>query len=386
MRSKRKWRTAAKPKLAVLVNTIAPYRLPIYAGLTEHFDTLVLHGGTEPNRSWDLHVPSDLKTKHVATRQLRVRKQTGVKGIRDTSYVHFNFGLLWSLPRFQPDAIISNELGLRTLLALLYSGVTGVPLWVWWGGTLHSERHISRERRWLRHLLADRVSHWISYGASSTAYLESLGVRSPSIVQIQNCVPAWNVETKPEGAMNWFAGEPAPVLLATGQLIARKGFHTLIEACGRLAKRGKHFTLVLVGSGPERDSLRKQARDAGIQNFQILEHQTQAPLYALYRRADAFVFPTLEDVWGLVVNEALLAGCPVLCSCYAGCADELVPPEQIFDPLSAESFDRALEMAFNGALRAVDPANLMTCEQAARTIAQSVSRRIHAPPLLLRTQ
>ncbi len=62
---------------------------------------------------------------------------------------------------------------------------------------------------------------------------------------------------------------------------------------------------------------------------------------AVYRSGDILVFPTLEDVWGLVVNEALWSGCPPWSSVYAGCAKELVPMNSIFDPLDPADLDQS---------------------------------------------
>jgi glycosyltransferase involved in cell wall biosynthesis len=62
------------------------------------------------------------------------------------------------------------------------------------------------------------------------------------------------------------------------------------------------------------------------------------------------VFPTRDDVWGLVTNEALWSGLPVLVSVYAGCAKELVPPESTFDPLDEADFATKLRLAVAGQL------------------------------------
>src|SRR5580658_9395595 len=79
-----------KKKLAVLANVIAPYRVPILASLADTFDTLILHGGTEPNRTWNVELPQALKSRRVFTLQIPLRKKTGTPGISDTTYLHLN--------------------------------------------------------------------------------------------------------------------------------------------------------------------------------------------------------------------------------------------------------------------------------------------------------
>ncbi len=64
-----------------------------------------------------------------------------------------------------------------------------------------------------------------------------------------------------------------------------------------------------------------------------------------YAAADAFVIPTLEDNWSLVVPEAMSCGLPILCSKYNGCWPELVHPGRngwVFDPLDKEDMARCL--------------------------------------------
>jgi hypothetical protein len=125
-----------KKKLAVLVNVIAPYRLPLLGALADSFDTLVLHGGSEPNRTWAVNLPQKIQSRRVFTLKIPLRKKTGVDGITDTTYLHLNLGLVWWLLRFRHQVILSNEMGLRTIIAILYAKLARVPVWVWWGGTI----------------------------------------------------------------------------------------------------------------------------------------------------------------------------------------------------------------------------------------------------------
>jgi glycosyltransferase involved in cell wall biosynthesis len=97
----------------------------------------------------------------------------------------------------------------------------------------------------------------------------------------------------------------------------------------------------------------------------------------VYRSADALIFPTLEDVWGLVANEAILSGLPVLCSQYAGCAHELFAPESIFDPHDINEFEEKLRIATEGRLSKPDPSRLKTTPQNAGELIRAIEHSIH---------
>ena len=362
-----------KKKLAVLANVIAPYRVPILASLADTFDTLILHGGTEPNRTWKVDLPQALKTRRVFTIQIPLRKKTGTSGISDTTYLHLNVGLVWWLIRFRPDVILSYEMGLRTVIAVIYGKLARVPVWVWWGGTLHSERNISVARKCFRQCLIRLIDRWLSYGGTTTEYLESIGVPRMQISQIQNCVPQEIFQAIPARSSNLLKSTGRPLLLTVGQLIPRKGLDKLIEACGRLARSGAKFSLVIVGQGPELTRLRRLAKENAIEEFEILPNQPQPVLNEIYHSADAFILPTLEDNWGLVVNEAMWAGLPVLCSKYAGCAPELLPESNIFDPMSPASFDRALAKVFDKSIPPADCSTLLTWQEVSALICRSLA-------------
>jgi glycosyltransferase involved in cell wall biosynthesis len=362
--------TAVKPKLCILLNMIAPARVRLYSALAEHFELLVLHGGTEGNRDTWRHVGKTLPNATIVRAwgwQIPIiRRERGQ--FFDRRYIHITPGYIWHLLKFRPAVVISNEIGLRTIIALMYGTLFRVPVWVWWGGTLHTERKISAVRKILRSAISRRARHWISYGQTSTEYLLSLGVRADTILEIQNAVDESRFATRPEPV---FYPEPRPVLLCVGQLVARKGVSLLLHAAAALQKEGRKFSLLLVGSGPDEQILKQLAQDLGLSNVHFCAAQKPEVMPSIYRSGDVLVFPTLEDPWGLVANEAIFSGLPVLCSKYAGCACELFPNENLFDPENPEEFKEKLRATLAGRLMKSDPGRL-------KTIAQIVTALIHA--------
>ena len=93
--------------------------------------------------------------------------------------------------------------------------------------------------------------------------------------------------------------------------------------------------LTIVGSGPEECNLRALVRNLNLARVQFAGFVDQAALPSYYGNADAFVFPTLGDTYGLVLLEAAAAGLALVASCHAGATKDLVRNSEaglVFDP------------------------------------------------------
>lgn len=370
--------SSRRAKLAVLTNIIAPYRVPLFAWLADRFDLMILHGGQEANRDWNNIEQLPTKTRVVRAWGWQVRLSKKVKGqVFDEKFIHITPGFLWHLLQFGPDALISNEMGFRSIIALAYGALFRKPVWIWWEGTIHSERDINIVRKAVRKIFLTNVRHWISFGDTSTAHLVHLKVKRERILQLQNAVdekrfaapvdPAWTIQ-------------PKPVVLYVGQFIERKGVKLLLEAAAKAQQSGLEFSLLLVGDGREKQALQQRAENLRLKNIQFMPMQSQECMPAVYRSADLMVLPTLEDVWGLVANEAILSGIPVLCSKYAGCAEELFEPKHLFNPEDSEEFLRKLTAAITQGLPKADVSRLKTIPQLGDALVDELNRWL--PPTL----
>lgn len=230
-------------------------------------------------------------------------------------------------------------------------------------------------RKLLRGLISPLVKHWIGYGETSTEYLTSIGVPRERILQIQNCVDERLYLPPIEAAVNL---NSKPVFLYVGQMIRRKGVDKLLEAVGKVQAKGHNFSLLLVGGGDEKAALETLAEELDLKNVHFYPPQSPEAMPAIYRSADYLVFPTLADPWGLVVNEALWSGVPVLSSIYAGCAPELLPQENLFDPLNLDDFEAVLTRALLGEISPVDRSRLKTCAEVADLIVTQIGQTLES--------
>jgi glycosyltransferase involved in cell wall biosynthesis len=366
---------AAGRRVALLTNIVAPYRVPVYRRIGEVFDLRVFYSGEEENRSaWGEPGTGldGIPVKRYRGLTLRLPKLRE-RIFYDYGFVHVNPGYLLDLLKLRPRAVVTNEMGFRTVSALLYGTLFRRPVWVSWGGTLHTERGVGRARKILRGVIVRWARRWISYGETSTEYLRSLGVPRERVLQVQNCVDEGMYRRPERPAVHI---EPGPVLLYVGQMIGRKGASELLKVAARLQEEGYIFSLLLVGGGPEKEELEALAGRLGLENVRFYPPQPPERMPAFYLSADYVVFPTLEDVWGLVVNEALWSGVPVISSVYAGCAEELLPERNLFDPTDADGFADALRRTLDGEIEPADTSRLRTCSEVGDMIVEDIRRGI----------
>jgi glycosyltransferase involved in cell wall biosynthesis len=186
-------------------------------------------------------------------------------------------------------------------------------------------------------------------------------------------------------------GARGVTLLCLSRLLPHKGIPQYISALRRLmgAVPEGAFTALFAGEGPEAETIERAAKDfpRAIRNLGMV---LPGEIPRLFAASDVLVFPTLRDCWGMVVNEALAAGVPVLGSRYAGAAEELIRDSDVgrlIDPLAPDSLDEALVAAVRDARWAsTSPTRLRaalkgyTSKDAADAILQAVQAAVDRRP------
>lgn len=127
--------------------------------------------------------------------------------------------------------------------------------------------------------------------------------------------------------------------MAIGQFIHRKGFDILLEAAGKV--KGDYNFCFIGGEAPAEYNKYKS------DNIQFISFLKSDVLAQYYKAADVFVLPTREDIWGLVINEAMGYGLPIITTdmCIAGLElvngnGKIVPGENV--DVLAETIDSVL--------------------------------------------
>ena len=120
---------------------------------------------------------------------------------------------------------------------------------------------------------------------------------------------------------------PKRFLLGVGRQVKKKNWMILLRAWSvfRLEHAQSDLKLVLLGNGPERANLVTYARSVGCNDVHFLDFVPQKEIVSYYATAEALVLPSqVGETWGLVVNEAMSCGLPVIVSRQCGCSSTLV--------------------------------------------------------------
>jgi glycosyltransferase involved in cell wall biosynthesis len=146
-------------------------------------------------------------------------------------------------------------------------------------------------------------------------------------------------------------GLPNNFFLTSNRFIPKKNLFRLLEAYKKyvLHQGDKSWHLVMLGDGELKQALQKKVTELGLQNKVImpgfLQYDTLPYYYAL---AKAFIHASTSEQWGLVVNEAMSVGLPVIVSDQCGCSENLVKDGTngfLFNPFQTEQLaDKMIEL------------------------------------------
>ena len=171
-------------------------------------------------------------------------------------------------------------------------------------------------------------------GTPQARYAERLGIPSKRIFHPGSCVvdnaywAARSAEAREKAVeLRKTLGLPERYFLCVARYILKKNIPFLVRAFGRYAEMAgaEAFGLVLCGSGPEEPKVREAVEALPEGTVTLMGFRQIDVLPTLHGLASCFIMPsTGNEQWGLVVNEAMASGLPVLVSDKCGCAEDLV--------------------------------------------------------------
>lgn len=300
----------AGKRIAVVSNVPTHYRVPLWNLVSRRLRTaggelLIFFsaGASDEQRPWLQHQP--IEFEHSFQTTTRARHRWGPVDLEG------------ELDKFRPSVVLSGGFSpFVTGKALRFAQRCRIPFGLWSGDTHLQATTKGQARRLQRMWITRRSSFAISYGWLAAEYVRTLAPRIPVVIGRNTApVPAIPPSVAEGRALNF---------LAVGQAIPRKGLDVVVDAFRAL--EGVPCRLTIAGGGDELPSL--MARSQNDERIQFLGAVRSDEILACYENADAFLFPSRSDVFGLVLVEAMGSGLPTITAPRPGAVADLAVNER----------------------------------------------------------
>ena len=297
-----------------VTNFAAPYRIPVWQALDQTFTLSVVLLESERARSQDGRRGRDWAGKNLSTNIVHPRVARFARGER----VFYALIAPWRhWPTRGTVLVLGGWESPAYWQLLLMAKLRGVPCIGFYESTIATNRYrsgivASARRRFFKSLDAIVVP-----GIASERAVAALGVSADRVYRGFNAVDVLTFHRRASQARSSAPDRRGAGhrYVYVGQLIARKNLVRLIAAFGNQARADDSLTLI--GGG----EMSRELRELADQSDKAIEFREAVPnheLPALLGMYDTLVLVSHEEVWGLVVNEALAAGLHVVVSAEAG--------------------------------------------------------------------
>lgn len=286
-------------RVLFMSNIPSPYRVAFFNELGKKCDLTVAFEGrsaTDRDEKWKADHANNFLPMYL-------------KGVRATSDSFFCPGIIKILKQPWDKIIIGVYSTPTSMLAIEYLRYKKKKFYIEAdGGLIKADRRLVYLIK--KHFIS-AASGWFSSGQMTTDYLVHYGARRESCFWY----PFSSVGESDIHCKNKRETKEKKVLYV-GQLIPRKGIDILLKAATYL---DENIIIQIVGGRPSDEYLNMVNPDVGAK-VEFVDFMGKDQLKEYYDAADVFVLPTREDIWGLVINEAMAHGLPIITTdrCVAG--------------------------------------------------------------------
>lgn len=322
-------------KILFFNNIITPTNTPLFNGLFQFFQKrndefkVIFTSASESNRSYDT---SKEEKKFLFDYTILSNKKIKLNSNKDNHFFHFNFKLSELLDKEKPDIIIHGWwAGLSAWTSLWWCKKNNAKYILWSGSTLY-------ENSWRRTLtkpivkyLINKADWFLSYWTRASEYLISLWAKKENIqpmyntvnidyyIEQSNLLKERKIELKEK---YWVTTKY--VLLFVGRFMKWKGIYTTLFWFQEYQKLNPDISLIFVGNGEELEKLEQIILTENIKNVIFPGFIQMDQISELYTIADIFTLPSEEEIWGLVINEAMCFWLPIITSNEVGAHVDLI--------------------------------------------------------------
>jgi glycosyltransferase involved in cell wall biosynthesis len=257
-----------------------------------------------------------------------------------------NLGISRTIDRFNPDYLIVYGYNqIAQMMALQHAIWREIPFALRSDSNVYldeSQSWRSRVRRRLLRSLVRRAHAVLPVGEANRAYWQRYGAVDSQIFMAPYAVDNETIDglarRSKRGRTRWVE------LVFVGRMLPRKGGDLLMQAFNALTAAAD-VRLTMVGDGPERETWQAMQSSAARERTRWSGKMTNVSAIEAMAGGDLLIVPSRYEPWGLVVNEAMAAGLPVVAHARCGSAIDLIEPRVTgwtFDELNADALTRVL--------------------------------------------
>lgn len=337
----------ASHRVAVVTGLPAPYREPVFEELSRRTCVAlrVFYAARgHDDVAWEAAKSSPFEYDRAFLPNLTPRR---LRRLPLLGYA--NLGLARQLDEFQPDYLI--VYGYNQLvhwLAFHWARAHGVPFALRSDSNVYLDQNGALQSRIRRRLLRGvvaRAAAVLTVGTANELYWRRYGASDHQIFRAPYAIDNDRVARLVGDAS--LRDDARVRLLYAGRLIERKGVDVLLGAFEEICE-ACNLSLTIVGDGPERRRLASmQSPRARARTRWLGKLSNEAAVQAM-GNADLFILPSRYEPWGLVVNEAMAAGLPVIAHRHCGAAIDLIEHGRtgwIVEEISADGLRDTLALA-----------------------------------------
>jgi len=317
-----------KYRVILVSDIIAPYRLPLFEKLSQSplidLQVYFLSESTKERR-WKTGLTCKFNYKVFPRIEFSFR-------VPDLFTYLVNPTLPLRLIRENYDVVITDGwFNFACQAAFFVSKMMGKSYIIWSRSTMYEQSLLRWTSLPLVNLMVRHSDACITPGKRAKEYLVYLGADEKKIFTATNTVDVDHfrrvsrLSTEDKREIKQSLGiKTRRVILYVGRLIEKKGVGYLIEAYSLLRREYDDVSLLILGYGYKRGELKKLCQSQNIPDVCFANHVETDEMPKFYGIADLFVLPSRRDIWGLVLNEAMACGLPVITTKKVGASVDLV--------------------------------------------------------------
>lgn len=296
-------------KVLIISSYPAPYRVKVFAGLAKEYKTEIYFDtvhNEERNPAW-YYKSSDFSFDILDNEKSKRKFHFALKNIKKYRFVI----------AYDP----SRKPAIEAIGACI---VKKIPYYVNNDGAFIKPNFL---KDIIKRIIYSKATACFSSGKSATAYFKYYGIPDSKIYEhkfssLSKEDIIQNFEIANRAKIRSYLGLVNKItVISVGQFIQRKGFDILLKAWATIPETAQ---LYIIGGGSELHYYENIIDKYNLHNVYIKDFMPRQELFKYYQASDVFVFPTREDVWGLVINEAMASGLPIISTDRCNAALELV--------------------------------------------------------------